>query len=136
MAAVTRIVHVNQLILGHIDKLLRPHGLTFARYEVLRLLTFVQSGSLSMGRLGELLQVHPASVTNAVARLEADGFVTRRQNPDDSRSTLAEVRPAGRRLVERATGDLNAYFTDVGAIAGLDRLRNVLVQLRQTVEPH
>ena len=61
--------------MARIDAVLRPHDLTFARFEVLRLLAFTRSGGLPMGRLGALLQVHPASVTSAVRRLEAQGFV-------------------------------------------------------------
>jgi hypothetical protein len=33
MAAVTSIMRAHQLLLGELDGLLRPHGLTFARYE-------------------------------------------------------------------------------------------------------
>jgi DNA-binding MarR family transcriptional regulator len=122
MAAVTTIVRVNQLLLGRIDRLLRPHELSFARFEVLRLLAFTRVGGLPMGKLGELLQVHPASVTNAVERLECDGLARRTPNPRDSRSTIAEITPAGRRRVERATVDMNAFFTEVGAQPGLRRV--------------
>ena len=36
MALVTSIMRVQQLFLADIESILRPHGLTFARYEVLR----------------------------------------------------------------------------------------------------
>lgn len=91
-----------------IERLLRPHRLTFARFEVLRLLTFSRNGSLPIGKVGDRLQVHPASVTNAVQRLEADGLVARGTRPDDRRSVLVSVTPAGRRLVDRCTAVLNA----------------------------
>ena len=61
-----------------IDAVLRPLELTFARYEVLRLLSFSSAGAMPMTRLGSLLQVHPTSVTSAVDRLERQGFVERR----------------------------------------------------------
>ena len=66
-------------------------GLTFARYEVLMLLSFSRQGALPLGKIGERLQVNAASVTNAVDRLEADGLVTRRSNPDDGRGRLARL---------------------------------------------
>jgi DNA-binding MarR family transcriptional regulator len=107
MAFVTSLVRVQQLVLGRIEELLRPHGLTFARFEVLRLLAFSRRGVLPVGKVGERLQVHPASVTNAVQRLEDAGLVERSANPADGRSVLVAITPAGRRLVERCTDLLN-----------------------------
>jgi DNA-binding MarR family transcriptional regulator len=106
MHAVTSLMRVQQLVLGQLDELLRPHGLTFARYEALVLLTFSRAGSLPLGKMGERLQVHPTSVTSIVDRLEAAGLVVRRRHPDDGRAILAEITPAGRTLVEAATADL------------------------------
>ena len=102
MAFVTSLVRVQQLVLGRIEELLRPHGLTFARFEVLRLLAFSRRGVLPVGKVGERLQVHPASVTNAVQRLEDAGLVARSANP-----ALAAITPAGRRLVAECTELLN-----------------------------
>lgn len=107
MALVTSIMRVQQLFLADIESILRPHGLTFARYEVLRLLAFTRRGVLPVGKIGERLQVHPASVTNAVQRLQDAGLVDRRSNPDDGRSVLAEITSAGCDLVETCTSLLN-----------------------------
>ncbi len=107
MAFVTSVVRVQQLVLGRIEELLRPYGLTFARFEVLRLLAFSRQGVLPVGKVGERLQVHPASVTNAVQRLEDAGLVVRSANPRDGRSVLATITPTGRELVERCTTLLN-----------------------------
>lgn len=107
MALVTSIMRVHQLFLAQIEALLRPVGLTFARFEVLRLLAFTRHGELPVGKIGERLQVHPASVTNAVQRLEEAGLVERRTNPNDGRSVLAAITPAGRSSVERCTRLLN-----------------------------
>ena len=43
MAMVTSLVRVQQLLMERIEVILRPLDLTFARYEVLRLLSFTQS---------------------------------------------------------------------------------------------
>jgi DNA-binding MarR family transcriptional regulator len=132
MALVTSVMRVQQLFLARVEALLRPRGLTFARFEVLRLLAFTRHGVLPVGKVGERLQVHPASVTNAMQRLEEAGLVTRRANPADGRGVLAEITPAGRELVERCTEILNAeVFATVPldtagvaqVIGGLDELR-------------
>ena len=116
MHAVTSLMRVQQVLLGRLDGLLRPLGLTFARYEALVLLTFSSRGSLPLGKMGERLQVHPTSVTSIVDRLEAAGLVVRKPHPEDGRAVLAEITPAGRTLVEEATRAL------VGADFGLEAL--------------
>ncbi len=107
MGVVTSIMRVQQIALAEVERVLRPHGLTFARYEVLMLLHFSRSGALPVGKVGERLQVHPASVTNAVGRLESDGLVTRSPHPADGRSVLAAITTAGRELAVTATEELN-----------------------------
>jgi DNA-binding MarR family transcriptional regulator len=115
MATVTSIMRLQQIFLARADAELRPLGLTFARYEVVMLLSFSTTGSLPLGKIGERLQVNPASVTNAVDRLEAQGLVDRRPNPDDGRGTLAAITPKGRRVAGRATAAMNAHvFADLG----------------------
>ncbi|MBM7772677.1 DNA-binding MarR family transcriptional regulator [Actinokineospora baliensis] len=103
MAAVTSVMRVQQILQSAVDAALKPHGLTFARYEALVLLTFAKRGSLPMRVMGERLQLHPTSVTNIVDRLEADGLVRRTPHPTDRRTTLAEITDAGRQRREEAT---------------------------------
>jgi DNA-binding MarR family transcriptional regulator len=107
MAIVTSVMRVQQIFASEVEAVLRPLGLTFARYEVLMLLDFSRSGQLPLGKIGERLQVHPASVTNAVDRLESDGLVARTPNPGDGRSTLASISQAGRELASVASASLN-----------------------------
>ena len=114
MAAVTSIMRVQQILLAELDALLRPHGLTFARYEALVLLRFSREGALPLRLIGQRLMVHPTSVTNIINRLEAQGLVARRPNPRDGRGTLAEITAAGREVVERATADLMAADFGLG----------------------
>jgi DNA-binding MarR family transcriptional regulator len=133
MAVLTSVMRVQQIMLATVEERLRPLGLTFSRYEVLMLLLFSSRRSLPVGKIGERLQVHAASVTNAVQRLEADGFVRRVANPEDGRGVLAELTPAGRDLAEHATAVLNAaVFADLGlAAADQDALFHLLEQLRR-----
>lgn len=103
MRAVTSLMRVHQLVLTELDELLRPLGLTFARYEVLVLLSFSRRGSLPLGRIGERLQVHATSVTPLVKRLEAAELLQRTPHPEDGRAVLASITPQGRAVMEQAT---------------------------------
>jgi DNA-binding MarR family transcriptional regulator len=117
MAAVTSIMRAQQILLAELDARLRPHGLTFARYEALVLLSFSRHGALPLRLIGQRLMVHPTSVTNTINRLERQELVVRRPNPLDGRGTLAEITQAGREVVERATADLMAADFGMGGYA-------------------
>lgn len=133
MPAVTTIVRVHQLLIARIDAALQSYHLTFARFEVLRRLSFTRRGELPMGKLGERLQVHPASVTNAVSRLEEHGPVRRVAHPRNNRSTLARILPAGKKLLGPATKALNVVLEDLGLTTEeLDRLVEYLAPIRQS----
>jgi DNA-binding MarR family transcriptional regulator len=132
MALVTSVMRVQQIFLAATDDILRPFGLTFSRYEVLMLLLFSRHGRLPLGKISERLQVHAASVTNAIDRLEAQELVRRAANPIDRRGTLAEITGAGRRSARRATVALNdSLFADVGlADADVAEATRLLRQIR------
>ena len=132
MAAATSIMRAQQILLAELDARLRPHGLTFARYEALVLLTFSRAGALPMRLIGQRLMVHPTSVTNIINRLERQGLVMRRPNPSDGRGTLAEITAEGRTLAGRATKDLMAAEFGVGGYdaAELDEIFGLLRGLR------
>ena len=115
MAAVTSIMRAQQLMLARVEALLRPFKLTFARYEMLRLLSFTRGGALPMASASARLQVHPTSVTNTTDRLEAAGLIKRHAHPTDGRATLITITPEGKTLVDDATAVINRdFFSDVG----------------------
>ncbi len=132
MALVTSIARVQQLLMERIDAVLRPLDLSFARYEVLMLLTFSSAGQLPMSRMGSLLQVHPTSVTSAVDRLERQGFVRRTRNADDRRQVLTSITDEGRAVAARATEGLNREVFERPGIDGddLHRLFDLLSTVR------
>lgn len=103
MAAATSIIHAQQVVTTTIDRALKPLGLTFARYEVLMLLSFSRTGALPITKVGERLLVHPTGITKLVDKLEAEELARREPNPDDRRGTLVRVTPTGRRLGKKAS---------------------------------
>src|SRR4051812_42121208 len=106
MRVATSVMRAQQLLLSRFDAILKPYDLTFARYEAMVLLHFSHSGELPMSIIGERLMVHPTSVTNTVDRLEKQGYVARRPNPNDGRGVLASLTTEGRAIVAEATAAL------------------------------
>lgn len=100
MAAITSIMRAHQILLAEVDAVVKPYGLTFARYEALVLLTFSKAGELPMSKIGERLMVHPTSVTNTVDRLVRSGLVDKRPTPTTG---AARSPPSPRRAARSAT---------------------------------
>jgi DNA-binding MarR family transcriptional regulator len=128
MAALTAVMRAQQLLIARCDAELADFDLTFARYELLALLSFTRHGELPLGKAGARLQVHPASITNAVNRLVEAGLVEKLPHPTDGRGTLARITDAGRTAVAAATQRLNAeVFGALGLTAAEARKLTALL---------
>jgi DNA-binding MarR family transcriptional regulator len=134
MAAVTTIVRVNRVLVSRVEDALSPLGLTFARFEVLRLLGFARQRQLPMGKIGERLQVHPASVTSVVKRLERDRLIRREPASHDNRVVLARLLPRGIVSVGEATRRINTVFESLELNRDdLDTIRRILGTIRSDI---
>ena len=115
MSAVTSVIRAQQLMMARIDAALKPFGLSFARYEMLRLLAFTREGRMPMASAIARLQVHPTSVTNTVDRLVRDGLVVREPHPADGRAAILVLTETGASSSSAATDALNAeVFAEPG----------------------
>src|SRR4051794_38304576 len=132
MRAATSVFRVQQILLAGFDEVLRQFELTFARYEVLVLLTFSRTGQLPLKVIGSRLMVHPTSVTNAIDRLVAAGYVDRQPNPTDGRGVLAGITAKGRAVVDKATRALTELDFGLPDLPGAERqeLFDVLKRVR------
>lgn len=132
MRVATSVMRAQQLLLARYDEILKPYGLTFARYEALVLLHFSRDGELPLSVIGERLMVHPTSVTNIIGRLVAQGLAERRPNPQDGRGVLARLTAAGRDTVKQATDELIAdgFGLDMYDEGDLETLFEGLKKLR------
>ena len=120
MSAVTSVIRAQQLMMARIDKTLKPFGLSFARFEMLRLLAFTREGRMPMASAIARLQVHPTSVTSAVDRLVAQGYVERVRSDEDKRVVRAVLTDAGRDAVEEATDALNRTVFEAPGLPEVD----------------
>jgi DNA-binding MarR family transcriptional regulator len=132
MRAATAITRAHQILHGRIDAALAPLDLNFSRFEVLALLSFTRAGELPMGKIGDRLQVHAASVTNTIQRLEVLGFVDRIRHQDDGRTVLARLLPAGRTAAQAGAEALAAIEYGLEGLQPeeRDRVAEALVEFR------
>jgi DNA-binding MarR family transcriptional regulator len=96
------------MLMHKVDAVMKDHGLTFTRYEVLVWLVAEPDSARALSWISTVLRVPPATVTNVIDRLEADGLVRRVAHPTDARTTLAEITDRGREVAHSATTALNS----------------------------
>lgn len=132
MAAVTSVVRVQQILINQANETLKPFSLTFARFELLALLSFSHEQRLLMSKASARLQVHPTSVTHTADRLEKDGLVERRPVKADRRAVLLVLTDQGHRVAREAAEALNReFFSSFGLSAQESReLFQMLRKLR------
>jgi DNA-binding MarR family transcriptional regulator len=89
---------------NHVTRLYRPVlaalGLTYPQY--LAMLALWERSPLTVGALGEALDLDSGTVTPLLKRLEKQDLVRRRRDPADERRVIVELTAAGQALRARA----------------------------------
>src|SRR5690349_20733885 len=79
---------------GVYRELLAEHGLSYPQY--IALLTIVEHGPVTVGRLGELMHLDSGTLSPLLKRMEAAGLVGRARDPGDERRGVVSLTPTGR----------------------------------------
>ena len=82
------------------DSIFRNYGLTFSKYNVLRILSNSPGGKNTISITSRIMLVSGANMTGIAKRLEKDGFIIRRSDSSDERITLLEITPRGRQAIK------------------------------------
>ena len=92
------------------------YGLTFPQYNVLRVLSESKNGQNTITATGKVLLVTGANMTGIAKRLEKNGFIIRRGDPNDERVTILEITPKGRQTLKNISKEkdenIDRYFID------------------------
>ncbi len=75
-------------------------NLTYPQYLVL--LVLWEEGRVTVGRLGERLQLDSGTLSPLLKRLEVNGFIRRERSQHDERQVEVTLTPAGRKLEAKA----------------------------------
>jgi DNA-binding MarR family transcriptional regulator len=116
---------------------LAPYGIELWELELLAcLLRAEPDHRLSAGTLLTQLQLTSGAITNRVRRLELNGWVTRDLDPDDRRSVLVTLTPAGKkRALEVFSAKTDTWHALLSVLSPADQrrlndgLRTVLLAL-------
>jgi DNA-binding MarR family transcriptional regulator len=94
--------------------------------------TIDRHGPLTPSELAVRERIQRPTATRLIARLEQTGFVDRTRDPDDRRSSVVALTPAGRELLARVRTRKDAYLSrrlrdlDADERATLDRAAAIL----------
>ncbi|MEJ2037949.1 MAG: MarR family transcriptional regulator [Desulfosarcinaceae bacterium] len=78
----------------------RKYGLSFPQYNILRVLDASKNGQNKISDVGRIMLVPGANITGLAKRLEKDGFIIKRSNPEDERVTLLDITPKGKNTLQ------------------------------------
>jgi DNA-binding MarR family transcriptional regulator len=110
-------------------------GATLPRFDVMAALYDAPAG-LSMGEVSRRLMVSNGNVTGIVERLEREGLVWRRINPDDRRSQLVRLSDSGRTTFEEMAEAHEGWISSM--LSGLseeevEQLKYLIGKAKQSV---
>jgi DNA-binding MarR family transcriptional regulator len=107
--------HLARLFARELQARIKPLGLTTGIFPAL--LVLWEDDGLTQRKLIEQLDIEQPTMANTLARMERDGFIERRQDPDDGRAQRIWLTEAARALAGPATTAAKAVNTQ--ALIGL-----------------
>ena len=126
---------VMRRVYDHYEQRLSSFDLTPPQYFVFAALSM--GDGIGMGELGERVSLDSSTLTGIIDRMERNGYVERRQNPEDRRSVLlfltAKARDLAPRILQFAD-ELDADLRRPFAKGDMDTFEKVLRSLAEAPE--
>ena len=110
-AAVLAVLKTNSWLLHEVSPVFAAHGITATRFDALDALSR-HGGTARPAELRDTLHLPAQTITSVLDQLQAAGLVSRSPHPTDRRSTIAELTPAGRQVIDRICPPLIDIETD------------------------
>jgi DNA-binding MarR family transcriptional regulator len=111
----------------------RNYGLSFPQYNVLRVLDASRNGMNKISEVSRIMLVPGANMTGIGKRLERNGFLIRKSDPNDERVTIFEITPKGRKTLknieqekDRSIETILGGFSQNDKTEFLDKLRQLI----------
>lgn len=125
---------VSRLHFHRVHMLLEPLGIYPGQPPVLILLE--RHEGISQKELARKLHIRPATLTVMLRRMEQNGWVTRRPDPDDQRVSRVSLTEQGKELSTRAKATMQSMSEVLfGSMSGeeLAQLQRLLNRLRENL---
>lgn len=110
-------VFAQRQLVARLNRSLQEMGLSGPDYDVLVVLSAVAGNRMRARDLSLALDWEKSRLSHQLRRMQQDGLISRELNPDDARSTVVALLPAGRAAIERAAPrhveDVRRHFIDL-----------------------
>jgi DNA-binding MarR family transcriptional regulator len=120
-------------------QLQRDAGISHFEYQVMAMLSVSPQRTRRMSEVAALANGSLTRLSRTVDRLDKRGWVTRRPDPEDGRSTLAVLTDAGwDKVVATAPGhvaEVRRLVFDPLSRSQVRQLREIATRIRQVVQP-
>ncbi|MBU6469053.1 MAG: MarR family transcriptional regulator [Betaproteobacteria bacterium] len=116
-----------------LDKLLAKHGLLQGRWWILILLLRQTDYSSSPTDLAEKAGVTKASITGFIDSLQAEGLVTRVEDPTDRRKYVIQLTALGLKKLDSIVPDYNHKISELMSTLSLTERDQMLSSLKTLV---
>lgn len=137
------VYHELGMLLGKLTRLYRTlldqsiEELGLHRGQAMLLLTLARRDGRTHSEIAEHLEISPAAATKVIKRMEQDGYVERRPDPDDERvSRVYLLRKSSAAITEihRSFGELDRVMFTAMTQADLARLGELLTQMQANLQ--
>jgi MarR family multiple antibiotic resistance transcriptional regulator len=91
------------------ERMRQEHGLTMSQFEILRIIE--RRTNCRVFDIAREVAITVGATSKAIDRIEDAGWCRRSPNPEDRRSSLLSLTPAGKRLLAAATPTFEAEMT-------------------------
>ena len=118
------------------SEVLKPHGLTWQQFNLLRILRGQRGQPASMRLIQERMLDPQSNASRLVAKLLDKGYVSRETPEEDLRRVSVALTPEGLTAVDEASADMHRFLRAIGGglspqqlrelSDGLDEFRNSL----------
>ena len=119
-------VFAQRKLVARLNRGLQKSGLSGPDYDVLVVLSAQDGDRMRARELCTTLDWEKSRLSHQLRRMQSDGLISRELNPDDARSTMVRLLPAGRAAIETAApvhvADVRRNFIDLFTPAELDML--------------
>jgi homoprotocatechuate degradation regulator HpaR len=107
------LLRAREATMGHFRPMLAVFGVTEQQWRVLRALWDANGCEIRM--LSDRTLISRPSMTGIIDRLERDGLVERRSDPEDGRRTTVHLTRKARRLYERIAPEAERHYANMQA---------------------
>jgi len=128
------VVRTASMLTDSFDRMLKPHGITAAQFNVLRILRGAEPDGLCRNELRQRLLTRMPDVTRLLDRMVDAGLVERAREGEDRRKVRTRITAKAMRLVDKLDDIVAAEHQRRFGHLGKERLRSlieILTDVRQ-----